>query len=237
MAQEGYFDRDKIIELMTELGARLDSQGVRAEMFVVGGSAMALAYNRDRLTKDIDAVFEPKSVIYKEARRMAAEKGLPEDWLNDGVKGLLPDRPDTGVQTTFVAPGISVSVASPEFVFAMKAAAARVEEDTEDLRLLAQMLGVSTGALALDLVERFYDRARLSPKTQFILQETFADDDTRLAAAAVRVASTTGKALLGGRPGTVRCSGHNKDGARCNRYLLPGSVCPAHGWRAPEAKP
>ena len=230
MSREGYFDRKRIIELIRELGSRLEDRGVRAEMFVVGGSAMALAYNRDRLTKDVDAVFEPKSVVYEQARRMAVGKGLPEDWLNDGVKGLLPDRPDTRAQTAFVAPGISVSVASPEFVFAMKAAAARVEEDTDDLGLLAQMLGITTGAQALDLVERFYNRARLSPKTQFILQEMFGDNNTRLIGAATGVASTTESPRA---TGTVRCGGHNKDGGRCNRQLLPGSACPAHGWRAP----
>lgn len=171
---EGYFDHDRTIELLKELGSRLEKQGLRAEMFVVGGSAMALAYNRERVTKDIDAVFEPKSVVYAEARRMAAERAIAKDWLNDGVKGLLPDRPDTGAQTIYTGPGISVSVASPELLFAMKAAAARVEADTEDLKLLARILGITTSCEALDLVERFYNRARRSPKTQFVLQEMFS---------------------------------------------------------------
>ena len=176
-ALEGYFDHNKIIELLGELGRRLESQGIRAQMFVVGGSAMALAYNRERLTKDVDAVFEPKTVIYAEASRIAVEKGIPKDWLNDAVKGLLPDHPDTGARTLYTAQGISVSIASPEFIFAMKAAAARVEEDTEDIKLLAQILGITTSREAIDLVERFYNRARLLPKTQFILQEMF-DNDT-----------------------------------------------------------
>jgi hypothetical protein len=44
-------------------------------------------------------VFEPKAVIYEAARRVAKRhEKLPADWLNDGVKGLLPggaDRPST----------------------------------------------------------------------------------------------------------------------------------------------
>ena len=176
-AAKEYFDYDRIIELLGELGRRLESQGIRAEMFVVGGSAMALAYNRERLTKDIDAVFEPKTVIYVEASHIAIEQGIPKDWLNDAVKGLLPDHPDTKALTIYATQGISVSIASPEFIFAMKAAAARVEQDTEDIKLLAQILGITTSREALDLVERFYNRARISPKTQFILQEMF-DIDT-----------------------------------------------------------
>lgn len=180
MADAAYFDRARITALLDELGSRLQEQGVRAELFVVGGSAMALAYSRDRVTKDIDAVFEPKSIIYAEAKRMAAEEGLPEDWLNDGVKGLLPDHPDTGPQTHYASPGISVSIASPQFMFAMKAAAARVEQDTEDLALLGRLLGVRTSSQALDTVERFYDRARLTPKAQFILQEMFTGGEKEL---------------------------------------------------------
>ena len=176
-AAQEYCDYDRIIELLGELGRRLESQGIRAEMFVVGGSAMALAFNHERLTKDIDADFEPKTVIYVEAGHIAIEQGIPKDWLNDAVKGLLPDHPDTEKRTIYATQGISVSIASPEFIFAMKAAAARVEQDTEDIKLLAQILGITTSREALELVERFYNRARISPKTQFILQEMF-DIDT-----------------------------------------------------------
>ena len=167
------FDREHIVELLRELGRRLDGRGVSASLYVVGGTAMALAYNRDRTTKDIDAVFEPKATVYAESRRMAEDLGLPEGWLNDGVKGLLPDRSDPDVQTALVAPGISVGVASAGYLFAMKAAAARIEEDTDDLRILAGMLGITTADQALDLVERFYDRARFAPRSQFVVQELF----------------------------------------------------------------
>lgn len=33
---------------------------------------------------------------------------------------------------------------------------------------------------------------------------------------------------------TVRCRGRNRNGSRCRNELLPGSQCPAHGWRAPS---
>lgn len=38
-------------------------------MYVVGGAAIALAFDERRATRDIDAVFEPKASIYDEARR------------------------------------------------------------------------------------------------------------------------------------------------------------------------
>ena len=36
-------------------------------------------------TQDVDAVFEPKSLIRELAASVGRDFNLPEDWLNDGV--------------------------------------------------------------------------------------------------------------------------------------------------------
>ena len=177
MSEGELLGRARIVEVLTELGRRLDRQGVHAEIYVVGGGAMALAYNRERVTRDIDAIFEPKATVYAEARRMADELGLPPDWLNDGVKGFLPASSDPRARTVLTAPGVSVGVASAEYLFAMKAAAARIEEDTEDLRLLAVELGITSADQALTLLERFYERARLTVKSQLVLEVLFDEHE------------------------------------------------------------
>jgi hypothetical protein len=172
----------QVRELLTELGARLAAQGTEARLFLVGGAAMALAFSRKRITRDLDAVFEPKREIYAQAAAIAHERGLPEDWLNDSVKGLLPNKvPPVEGTASFSAPGIHVGVASAEYLFAMKAAAARLETDGEDLRTLAQELGITSSTQALDLVERFYHPAQLTAKTQLILESIISDGgaDTR----------------------------------------------------------
>jgi hypothetical protein len=178
----GVLDADRIRGLLTELGQRMDARGLSAHLFLVGGAAMALAFNTRRVTRDLDALFEPKSEIYAEAAVMAAEQGLPADWLNDGVKGLLPDRvgPESGLH--FESPGLTVEVASAEYLFAMKASAARGAIDTADLRYLADHLGLRDAEEALDLLERFYSSARLRPTTQFLLQDIFAERSDALAA-------------------------------------------------------
>jgi predicted nucleotidyltransferase len=170
------FDGDTIRSLLTELGRRLDQRGINARIFVVGGAAMALAYNRRRITRDIDAVFEPKTVIYEEALRMADDLGLPPGWLNRGVKGLMPDVAMPQLATeTFSAPGVSVGVASAEYMFAMKASAARSEVDRDDLRTLMGELGIASVDEAFAVVERHYSPERLTPKSQFILEELVSE--------------------------------------------------------------
>jgi hypothetical protein len=168
-------DAEQIRALLVELGQRLDARGIEARLFLVGGAAMALAFSRRRVTRDLDAVFVPKREIYEEAAALARERGLPVDWLNDSVKRLMPDReqPIEGT-SSFAAPGIRVGVASPEYLFAMKAMAARQEADGDDLRYLARELKLTGVPQALNLVERFYGANRLSPKTQLIIEAVMA---------------------------------------------------------------
>lgn len=171
-----FLDRGRIRDLLVELGRRLDARGIEARLFLVGGAAMALAFNRDRVTRDLDAVFEPKQDIYREAAKVAEDHGLPDDWLNDAVKGLLPDRqPPVEGTGSFSTVGLHVGVASAEYLFAMKAQAARQETDGADLRELARILRIRTLEEALDLVERFYGPHRLRPTTQLLLEDLLAD--------------------------------------------------------------
>jgi hypothetical protein len=171
VSPEPLLDVERIRSLLLDLGRRLDARGIEGRLFVVGGAAMALAFSTRRVTRDLDAVFEPKQEIYDEAAALAAEQKLPGNWLNDAVKGLLPDRerPVEGT-ASFSVPGIHVGVASAEYLFAMKAMAARQETDGADLRLLAAELRITTLDQALALVDRFYRPDRLGPKTQLILE-------------------------------------------------------------------
>ena len=61
--------------LLAELDERLRERGVAASVYVVGGAAMALAYGRDGVTPDIDALTSHRAVA-EEARAMADDHGL-----------------------------------------------------------------------------------------------------------------------------------------------------------------
>lgn len=73
IVSERYFTRARIIGALEALGDELTRTGVRGQIFIVGGAAMALAYSTRRVTKDIDAVFEPKSAIYTAAAKVAED--------------------------------------------------------------------------------------------------------------------------------------------------------------------
>jgi hypothetical protein len=146
--------RDDILGLLTELGRRLQAQGVTATVYVVGGAAMALEFDARRVTVDIDAVFHPRATVLDEARALARERGLPGGWLDDAVAAFVPGH-DTGA-VVLDLPGIAVSVGSPEHLLAMKMASYRPGRDQSDLELLFDRLGIGTADQAADIALRVY---------------------------------------------------------------------------------
>jgi len=89
--------REDIRALLDDLSAELAARGARAELFLVGGAALAVAYDATRATRDLDAVFIPTDVVRQAARAVAEHRGLTEDWLNDAVKGFLPGPDPIGI--------------------------------------------------------------------------------------------------------------------------------------------
>ena len=127
------FGRAEIERAFTALGERLARQGVVADVFVVGGAAMAMAmaYGAARVTRDVDAVFKPHGVVLEEPRKVAEDLGLPW-WLNEQASVRISGKEDASKRRVFDNPGLRVMAASPAHVLAMKARAARTR-DIDDL--------------------------------------------------------------------------------------------------------
>jgi predicted nucleotidyltransferase len=172
VSSDGLLDRAGLERAFTALGDRLVRRGVIADIFVVGGAAMALAYDADRVTRDVDATFVPHGIVLEEARNVAAALGLPPWWLNEQASAYVSTQTDDGKREVFDHPGIRVMAASPEHVFAMKAFAAR-SRDEDDLRRLADIIDVSTVPAALALCERFFPGEPLSTRSRAMLEDLF----------------------------------------------------------------
>lgn len=65
-----------------------------------------------------------------------------------------------------------MTAASPQHIFAMKALAARTR-DIEDLRLLADIIGVDSAETAMQICGEFFPDEDLPPRATAILQELF----------------------------------------------------------------
>ena len=147
------FGRDKIMELLTELGRRLSAKGVAGRLYVVGGAAMALEFDTRRTTRDIDAIFDPPTTVADEAASMASDLGLPPGWLSDAAQAFIP-LPDHDPVSLDVE-GLQVAVSSPANLLAMKMAAGR-PQDITDLVVLFRHLKIRNPEQAVDIAERMY---------------------------------------------------------------------------------
>ncbi len=165
--------QEQILRAFQALNDELAREGVKGEVGVVGGAAMVLAFNARESTRDVDAVFEPSGKVRAAAMRVAEAQGLPVDWLNDAAKGYMP--PDTQPRSILLdLSSLAVWTPPPQYLLAMKAIAARFDSnDAEDLRTLIRHMGLRRVEDVLELVERYYPRNQIPPRTQFFLEELF----------------------------------------------------------------
>lgn len=171
------FTRETIVKALRALGEDLTEQGIRGQVFVVGGAAMALAYSTRRATKDIDAAFEPKSAVYAAAAKVAEALELPDDWLNDAAKAFMPG-PDRESRPIPEIEGIEVSAASPRYLLAMKLMASRVGEDDEDIAFLLHECEIADVDQALALVRHLYPRQDPPLRARLLLEGLFESETT-----------------------------------------------------------
>lgn len=144
---------------------------VTGEICLYGGAVMCLVFDARPATKDVDAVFRPASEIRLAAKRVAEHNRLPEDWLNDGVKGFLSGREDTMILAEHS--NLLVYHADPRYLLAMKVIAARVDLDRKDMEFLIDMLKIKTSEEVFQIVEGYYPHRRIKPATQFAVEELF----------------------------------------------------------------
>lgn len=108
------------------------------------------------------ATFLPHGIVLEEAHNVAEAMGLPPWWLNDQASAYVSNQHDAGKLEVFDHPGIRVMAASAEDVFAMKVLASR-GRDEDELRALAQIIGISTVEVALEFAVGSFPMKKFQP--------------------------------------------------------------------------
>ena len=162
------FTAREMRELLAELDKELQRLGKAATVFIVGGAAMALAYNAERASADIGATFEPRDVVLDAATVVARRFGLNRNWLSEGVRHFMPPVPDDHPRGERIGPALVIEIASPEYILAMKSMTTRKSDgDLADAVHLCTFLGVSTEAELKAIVRRYFPGGRFSAQELF----------------------------------------------------------------------
>ena len=173
------FTAEETAELLDELDARLRERGVAASIFIVGGAAIAANHTRrERVTEDVDALTRD-TVVLEEAKTLARERGLPENWLNPNAGMWMPPLP-AGVLDKPAEAGLRVTYADEGFLLATKLIAQRAK-DADDVVALADRLGLTAASpeqLEAHIRSYYTDQATL----EFIVDGTDVDREISLLA-------------------------------------------------------
>jgi hypothetical protein len=165
--------KEEILKYLQELSDELSKENLKGEILVFGGAAMVLAFNARPSTKDVDALFQPKTKIYELSKIIAARHHLPDDWLNDSVKGFIrTDSFDYKLIIRFN--NLSVYVPEPEYLLAMKSISMRLgieSSDVDDVKYLIDYLRLEKLTDIFDIIKKYYPLNQIPQKTYYAIEE------------------------------------------------------------------
>ena len=165
----------RALERLSEI---LEARGVKADLYVVGGAAMTLAFRARPSTRDVDAVFKRRNEVFKAAAQVAREQELPDEWLNDASKRFI-GRPDRRPLPILDLPGLRLMAGSPAYLLAMKILADRHDRDRQDLRSLIRILKLRSVEEAERAFYDVYPDDQIKTDTRARLVDLFAQEKTR----------------------------------------------------------
>jgi hypothetical protein len=163
--------KEQILLYLRALAEELSKSGVKGEICLYGGSVMCVAYDARPATRDVDAVFAPSRQIREAAKKVAETYELPEDWLNDAVKGFVVAHPR---RILLDLPSLQVFIPEPDYLLAMKTLSARVDgTDKTDVVFLIGKMGVKSPQEVFDILAKYYPNEQIKPATQYFIEELF----------------------------------------------------------------
>jgi hypothetical protein len=161
---------------LVALDHALATRGAGRDLFVWRG-VMVLAFQARQSTKDVDAIFAPAGIIRDLAAEVGRERGLDEDWIDDGEKGFVSSR-RAFISLGLNLPHLSVLMPVPEDLLAMKCMAARAGEsarDMQDVKFLLRHLALKDAGTARAVVKEYYPASRITLKTQYFVEAAFEE--------------------------------------------------------------
>jgi len=173
--------RDALLEAFQDMSDELGRRGVTGELCLLGGAVMVLAFAARPSTKDVDAIFQPTSIIREAARQIGEAHGFPVHWLNDGAKGFVSARHETIPGGLPQFPHLRLTMPVPEYLLAMKCLASRIgavegeADDVSDIVFLIRHLRLKSADAVMEIVAAYYHQDKVPMKAQYLVEGLFAE--------------------------------------------------------------
>lgn len=149
-------EREDIEYRLNLLGEYMAERKIEGGVRLVGGAAISLHYNFDRAaTNDLDVIGLDQN-IQAAAQALADQHGWAAGWLNDAASIYLPPMYDQDWIEVGQYGSLTVRVASPGQLLAMKLWAGRGVRDDEDIEVLCHHLSIQSQDEAVNIFEQYY---------------------------------------------------------------------------------
>ena len=170
-------NKDGMIELLDELSERLMRKNARASIYIVGGAAMALAFDRSRTTHDIDERIDTgHGALVEAVHEIAHRRGLPKSWLNDQATPKMPMAPDRRARTLYASEYLTVTGASGEHILGMKLESGRAF-DQRDVITLVKHLNIRTVEEGAGIHGRLFPHSRKGDRAREMMEMALEEID------------------------------------------------------------
>lgn len=141
-------NQNNILSIFDCLNNELSNLNLHLELCVYGGGVMNLLYNNRPATQDIDCLFNINdlSVLNIVLSKVGKKFNLPDDWINQEVRGPLSYLLKQDLIPFKKYSNLSIKICTKEQLLAMKILSSRPEpsKDFVDAYLLCKDLNVVT---------------------------------------------------------------------------------------------
>lgn len=173
--------REMILNAFQDMSDGLGRRSAAGELCLFGGTVMVLVFAARPSTKDVDAIFQPATIMREVAREVGEANGFPEHWLNDAVKGFVSARHETiqGGLPQFAY--LRLTMPTPEYLLAMKCMASRIgavegeADDVSDIVVLIRHLKLKSAKDAMEIVAAYYPPDQIPIRAQYLVEGLFAE--------------------------------------------------------------
>lgn len=168
--------KEDILKFLNMLNDELQILNIKAELTLFGGSVMCVAFEARPTTRDVDAIFQPKSKVYKIANdKIAKTHGLPHNWLNDAVSRFISY---SGEKEAFLKlSNLTIYIPKPEYFLAMKCLTSRIDfsSDIEDIKCLLDFLHICSYEQVTEIFAKFYPKGYILDEVEEIIKKYLND--------------------------------------------------------------
>lgn len=161
-------DHDTCLKALKLLNDEARKKNIYLQLAMYGGAAMLLRFEERSMTRDFDITINAgdRNELMLMSLEVGEQLGLEPGWLNSAVSIYTSKSvDDSDFDCLNIGDNLTILIASPQYLLAMKIMAMRMNEadhDIEDINLLINHLGLQSSDEALEVVYKYYPRNRVS---------------------------------------------------------------------------